>query len=370
MLRFRYLEAFPDGGLFVGKNFVYDERLAVGSSNPTVLGRCVACGAANDDYGPRHRCRACRMLLLLCPGCAAAARPAPTQEALDSGGVPQAGSQQLTFDPLCTLCRSNSDHETAAADSGHVGSSGAGNASISGNGSGAVKQPARRLRLLCLHGFRQTAKQFHGRTHALRKRLKDVAEFVFVDAPHLLQCYYKPKEQRQDAPTAGGSDREVAVAELDSGADPSAADCAAGRRPGVAAAHKRAWLLSLADTMAAASGADSPPADPNWQPAPDGFDPQQLQTQTEGWEASLAALQAFIRIQGPFDGVLGFSQGAAVAAALCALQQLRQGQGGEPVRLVALCWILDAYFAAQKVFNCLLVSHLGQHVSAGPYLCD
>ena len=33
-----------------------------------------------------------------------------------------------------------------------------------------------------------------GRTCSLRKKLRDLAEFVFVDAPHLLPLYYKPEE--------------------------------------------------------------------------------------------------------------------------------------------------------------------------------
>lgn len=40
----------------------------------------------------------------------------------------------------------------------------------------------------------------------------------------------------------------------------------------------------------------------------------------EGWAESLAYLKAIFEEQGPFDGVLGFSQGAAVAGALAAMQ--------------------------------------------------
>ena len=48
---------------------------------------------------------------------------------------------------------------------------------------------------------------------------------------------------------------------------------------------------------------------------------EQWRQQTEGWPASEAALLDVLQHEGPFDGVLGFSQGAAVAAALCAQQQ-------------------------------------------------
>ncbi|MCO5569358.1 hypothetical protein L7F22_023070 [Adiantum nelumboides] len=65
----RYLEAFPDGGFFKGKNFVFDHRIAVPSSCPEVLGRCLHCGVLWDDYSSRFRCSQCRMLVLVCKDC-------------------------------------------------------------------------------------------------------------------------------------------------------------------------------------------------------------------------------------------------------------------------------------------------------------
>jgi hypothetical protein len=37
-----------------------------------VVGRCTLCKKPYDDYGSRHRCIQCRMLILLCPTCARA----------------------------------------------------------------------------------------------------------------------------------------------------------------------------------------------------------------------------------------------------------------------------------------------------------
>ena len=72
----RYLEAFPaDGGFFAGANFVFDERVTVAGGSAEVVGRCCACAAPSDDYEPRVRCGRCRMLLLLCPACAAQVAP-------------------------------------------------------------------------------------------------------------------------------------------------------------------------------------------------------------------------------------------------------------------------------------------------------
>ena len=56
-----------------------------------------------------------------------------------------------------------------------------------------------KLRILCLHGFRQNASQFRGRTAALRKRLRHIADLVYIDAPYLLPLWYKtPHQQNQE----------------------------------------------------------------------------------------------------------------------------------------------------------------------------
>ncbi|KAK9843948.1 hypothetical protein WJX81_000209 [Elliptochloris bilobata] len=60
------------------------------------------------------------------------------------------------------------------------------------------------------------------------------------------------------------------------------------------------------------------------------------------WPASLALLRDALRSDaGPYDGVMGFSQGAAVAAVLCALQQrAARASGAEPwprLRFAVLC---------------------------------
>jgi len=54
-----------------------------------------------------------------------------------------------------------------------------------GDRASTVQQP-RKLRVLCLHGFRQTAGGFFGRTRAFRKALKSEADFEFIDAPVVL----------------------------------------------------------------------------------------------------------------------------------------------------------------------------------------
>ncbi|KAL2993886.1 hypothetical protein AAZX31_10G137200 [Glycine max] len=65
----RYLEQFPDGGFFKGKNFVFDHRISVGSSDANVIGTCLICQCSFDDYSSRCRCAYCRMLVLVCGSC-------------------------------------------------------------------------------------------------------------------------------------------------------------------------------------------------------------------------------------------------------------------------------------------------------------
>lgn len=96
-----YQEAYGDAGYFKGKNFVFDPRIAISNqearsfatsssssqlvspyvdssdsttpvssaSASTVVGSCLLCQMAWDDYSPRHRCASCRMLILVCTDC-------------------------------------------------------------------------------------------------------------------------------------------------------------------------------------------------------------------------------------------------------------------------------------------------------------
>ncbi|XP_042387545.1 rhodanese-like domain-containing protein 6 [Zingiber officinale] len=65
----KYLEQFPAGGYFRGKNFVFDHRISVGSKDTDVIGSCVLCGISFDDYSSRCRCHYYRMLVLVCYDC-------------------------------------------------------------------------------------------------------------------------------------------------------------------------------------------------------------------------------------------------------------------------------------------------------------
>lgn len=65
----RFLEHFPDGGgVFEGKNFVFDQRVTIASDDTRVAGVCDKCAAPNDVVSGA-RCAYCRSHLLLCTSC-------------------------------------------------------------------------------------------------------------------------------------------------------------------------------------------------------------------------------------------------------------------------------------------------------------
>ena len=66
----RYLEAFPDGGFFKGKIFVFDKRVAATNrSNYDVVGECMPCGKKFDELSGSKLCTVCRTLVLVCNEC-------------------------------------------------------------------------------------------------------------------------------------------------------------------------------------------------------------------------------------------------------------------------------------------------------------
>jgi hypothetical protein len=335
----------------------------------------------------------------------------------------------------------------------------------------ALSAPRCRLRVLCLHGFRQTGQGLKGRLAAFQRSVKDLVEMVFMDGPHQLPCVFYPKdwtggaekEERgfgrgkkgggRGSDAVWGDDRgvkgdgkrnECAAPEMDGkghlqlgeeggsrqrqpcrgggdvGCVTNAGNAANGTRvtwvgnevqelTSVGPLPKFAWLVSpeqlqeIADvgsragaeagttvegpcaegssrgTVSAAemkrsalekgvgSGAEremqigtaregpgakgsttrtvlerersgskeekEAPGQSNlirsdgakWRPAAAPFGPLQYLTQTAGWSTSLAHLRRVFSEQGPFDGVLGFSQGAGVAAALCRYRGVGEG---------------------------------------------
>lgn len=126
------------------------------------------------------------------------------------------------------------------------------------------------LRVLCIHGYRQNASSFREKTGALRKLLKKQVELIYASAPHRIQKVCDSSQEEENDRVPGG---EV---------DP------------------RGWWFS--DTQARSFNAG-----------------EQCQVSL-GLEESVEAVRGAVRDHGPFDGILGFSQGAALVAMLCSLQ--------------------------------------------------
>lgn len=63
----RFLKTYPDGGgIFQGKNLVFDTRMAVATNEPVIVGECMVCRGPWDDYSSNWRCSRCRCRLLIC----------------------------------------------------------------------------------------------------------------------------------------------------------------------------------------------------------------------------------------------------------------------------------------------------------------
>ncbi|KAL5194506.1 Rhodanese-like domain-containing protein 6 [Glycine soja] len=291
----RYLEQFPDGGFFKGKNFVFDHRISVGSSDANVIGTCLICQCSFDDYSSRCRCAYCRMLVLVCGSC-----------------------QNESTQYVCELCQKQGKvvRSTQLIENGESKSSlpGAEFQNFSSDTMCLPQVPrgddprtSRKLRILCLHGFRQNASSFKGRTASLAKKLKKMAEFVFINAPHELPFIY-----------------QIPVSELN-------VNCASSLPPSPPpplenCKKKFAWFL--APNFDGSSGVD-------WKVADGPFDALQYQQQTDGYDISVSHLKNVFSQQGPFDGILGFSQGAAMAALISAQQEKLKGE--MDFKFVVLC---------------------------------
>ena len=102
----RYLDAFPSGGFFAGKNHVFDRRMRVApperppGSEGDVIGTCMLCEALTDDYSPQCRCSRCRLLLLVCRACCDARGGGSSGSDGDGGRL----HSDQRFELLCEGC--------------------------------------------------------------------------------------------------------------------------------------------------------------------------------------------------------------------------------------------------------------------------
>ncbi|GAB9468912.1 Serine hydrolase [Globisporangium polare] len=162
----------------------------------------------------------------------------------------------------------------------------------------ATQQLQKQLRVLCLHGFRTNAKVMENQTRTLRKVLGDKADFVFLDGPFEAEGPTDASIERahgKDAPFYEWS--RIKSAEDESGENLNAATALTSTN--------KEWRFNYV-----------------------------------GLDRTFELLDEQLRKHGPFDVVLGFSQGATVATSLT-MQYLQHNVrwwnllvciGGVPVR--------------------------------------
>lgn len=149
-----------------------------------------------------------------------------------------------------------------------------------------IKQQARKLRLLCLHGMYQNADTFAVKTKHLRalQRNEDFVEYIYLDGPFTVTPRILAKQNQHGSPPQQQHMKKHSNV--------------SSQRPRCVKTENlfRAW----------------------WRPSgPHQTEPTQLDQDRD-------VLLAFLRTQlaevGEVDGVLGFSQGASLAAWLCSAQ--------------------------------------------------
>ncbi|XP_012286334.1 esterase CG5412 [Orussus abietinus] len=121
----------------------------------------------------------------------------------------------------------------------------------------------RKLRILALHGYRQSDITFKAKLGSLRKSYKKQLEFVFIQAPHEVLTVPVNDEDNGEAKCYGW------------------------------------WFDNNERTFKAVNYSDD----------------------SIGFDESLSLIEKTFKDSGPFDGVLGFSQGGAFLSILCAMQQ-------------------------------------------------
>ncbi|CAF0783637.1 unnamed protein product [Didymodactylos carnosus] len=134
---------------------------------------------------------------------------------------------------------------------------------------------SRKLRILCLHGYRQNSTIFREKTGSLRKLLKKHADLIYIDAPHLIP---------------------ETTAELVESTNSEAANSEEHNHQQVDRSNQRGWWFSTSNQT---------------------YDPLKLTDCDKGFQESIEYVTNFIQSQTePFDGILGFSQGASFVTLL------------------------------------------------------
>lgn len=118
-----------------------------------------------------------------------------------------------------------------------------------------------KVRVLCLHGYRQNGDSFKSKIGSFRKQVNKYAEFVFVEAPHTAPPL--PEAEEGDS-------------------------------------KQKSWWFNKEDGTFKGTNQSGP---------------------AFGFDESLKKVEDVWVNEGPFQGLLGFSQGACFAGIICGLAQ-------------------------------------------------
>uniref|UniRef100_A0A1A9V5H8 FSH1 domain-containing protein n=1 Tax=Glossina austeni TaxID=7395 RepID=A0A1A9V5H8_GLOAU len=116
-----------------------------------------------------------------------------------------------------------------------------------------------KVRVLCLHGYRQNGETFKSKLGSFRKFVGKYAEFVFIDAPHKAKPLQEDREELSD---------------------------------------QLSWWFNKDDGSFKGTNKNGP---------------------AFGFQVSLKVVEKAWKTRGPFQGLLGFSQGACLVGLICGL---------------------------------------------------
>jgi len=145
------------------------------------------------------------------------------------------------------------------------------------------------LKVLCLHGYRQNGETFRKKTGSFRKILRKTMEFYFLSAPFEVDAITSTDcLQHQAFENKIGT--EDSVAKMQNSEE-----------------GQRGWWFSGEGRY---------------------FKATHESNLCIGFDESVERCKRFVEENGPFDGVIGFSQGAALAILLCSIQELNEWNFG------------------------------------------
>ncbi|TMS37053.1 hypothetical protein L596_004071 [Steinernema carpocapsae] len=155
------------------------------------------------------------------------------------------------------------------------------------------------LKILCLHGYRQNGTVFREKTGAFRKALKKHAVFDFVDAPHVPVV---PAQSNGESSSGAKDDKYT----------------------------PRAWWFSKAQKTFSS------------------WDETEI---AEGFEFSVRDVLQYIKENGPYDGIMGFSQGACMTHLLATMNKKSTAGAENTEKLFKFVIIVAGFKSLSLVHN-------------------